>query len=638
AKKYDLPLINCIDDNGHFEKLGVAWDSFFIKKADSFIIENLKQRDRLAKAETIQHTYPFCWRCESPVYDYLFSSWFVKVTSLKKELLENNQKIAWVPEHLKNGRFGKWLEGARDWNVSRNRFWGTPLPVWRCQTEKCDTIVFDSIAELEKLSNKKIDDLHKPYIDEITIRCEKCNNEMKRTSEVFDCWFESGSMPYAERHYPFENQDEFKKNFPADFIAEGLDQTRGWFYTLHVLSTALFNKPAFKNVIVNGLILAEDGKKMSKRLKNYPEPEYIMEKFGADALRLYLLSGSVVEGEELRFSEKNVAEYWQTINTFYNVYNFWSLFKISKDQSSETLVKEDKQLIDQWIENRLEEAKEKITKAYENYLLKDAVAELKNFINDFSTWYIRLNRDRFKEYAANNDSSLSNFLAHILYETAQLLAPICPFITEHIYQNGIKEAIGEQAESIHLTQWPSQKNYDQKILEEMAVARRIAEIGWALRKKAQIPAKQKLNALYVEKNIELNGSYLKLVADELNIAIIELVDTNTLGNNGQYIKKETEKLKIFLDIQMTDELKEEGIARELTRIINNERKKRGLNFKDTFNILYDTEDEGLKKIIEKHKEKINKNTSSALNLKDSSVLEDGTEISIGDSSLRLWII
>ncbi|MEJ5273802.1 MAG: isoleucine--tRNA ligase, partial [Spirochaetota bacterium] len=354
--KYNLPVVSPVDENGEFTEEVTDYKCMHVKKADPLIIEDLKKRNLLVKKETITHSYPHCWRCDSPLIYKSISTWFVKIEPIKQTMIESNQKINWVPDHIKDGRFGKWLEGARDWAISRNRFWGTPLPVWKC--EDCgETLCIGSIGELEKLSGRKFNDIHKHFVDDVTFTCSKCGGKMTRIPEVLDCWFESGSMPYAQEHYPFENKEKFLSRFPADFIAEGLDQTRGWFYTLTVLAAALFQKPAFKNCIVNGLVLDEHGKKMSKRLKNYPEPMYIMDKYGADALRLYLVNSAVIRAEELNFSENGVKEIVKNILLpLWNSYSFFVTYaNIDKWNCKEELIENPEKMknfsneLDRWI-------------------------------------------------------------------------------------------------------------------------------------------------------------------------------------------------------------------------------------------------------------------------------------------------
>jgi len=351
------------------------------------------------------------------------------VTQTKEELIQNNEKIHWVPEHIKKGRFGKWLEGARDWNFSRSRFWGAPLPIWQC--EECKTqVCVGSLAELKKYQVKdyELKDLHLPYIDEVKLKCPQCGKEMKRTPEVFDCWFESGSMPFAQWHYPFENKELVERTFPADFITEGLDQTRGWFYTLHVLATILTlediglgkNKPAFKNAIVNGLILDERGRKLSKRLKNYPDPQDIFDKYGADALRMFLLSSTSI-GEDYRFSEERVKEVWRkVISSLENCLAFYETYKIEPVEELKP-----KNVLDQWILSRIERINEEIVDFMSQYELTKATRLFYSFLDDLSNWYIRRSRKRFRQ-----DKQAQAVLRYILIKLSKLIAPFIPFVAE----------------------------------------------------------------------------------------------------------------------------------------------------------------------------------------------------------------
>ena len=332
AKEIGLPILTDVDVNGKFKDIANDYAGMYVKDAEKKLVADMKEKDLVWSTQEYTHSYPFCWRCDTPLLNYATSSWFVKVTQIKNDLIKNNQKVNWQPVHLKEGRFGKWLEGASDWSISRQRYWGAPLPVWLCE---CGEVkVVGSIEELEKMSGKKVEDLHKHIVDEITFPCPKCGKIMKRIPDVLDCWFESGSMPYAQVHYPFENKDWFEKNFPAEYIAEGIDQTRGWFYTLMVLSTALFNKPAFNNVIVHGIVLAEDGQKMSKHLKNYPDPDLIVETYGADALRYYLLTSPVMEAESLNFSEAGVKEALQkVVMLISNVLSFYKMYQENESKN-----------------------------------------------------------------------------------------------------------------------------------------------------------------------------------------------------------------------------------------------------------------------------------------------------------------
>jgi isoleucyl-tRNA synthetase len=519
----------------------------FVKDADKHIIRMLKESGRLMKQDTLQHAYPFCERSDTPLIYKAISSWFVKVEDVKDKMLKNNEQIRWVPEHIKEGRFGKWLENARDWCISRNRFWGTPIPVWRC--ERCaHREVVGSRAELDKLAGRHVEDLHKHFVDEIMPDCPKCGakSALKRTPEVLDCWFESGSMPYAQNHYPFEHRKEFDESFPADFIAEGLDQTRGWFYTLTVLSTALFNKPAFKNCIVNGMVLAEDGKKMSKRLKNYPAPSEIFDKYGADALRLYLMQSPAMHAEELRFSEKGLLELMRAVMLpLWNAYGFFASYANIDAWTPEKVrsAAEAKQgsltLLDTWILARAKETQKAVHAHMEQYHLSDVAPTLIGFIDDLTNWYIRLNRERYwkeNDPASQADKSAAyGTLFSALQSLSRTLAPFLPFLAEvmnsALHGRNVSSLHGEMR-SVHLDLFADPKSLELKpreleVLECVRVAKNIILLGRSLRGEAKIGLRQPLPKLRVA---GLSASETQalvplhdLVCRELNVKALELV-------------------------------------------------------------------------------------------------------------------
>ncbi len=515
------------------------------KEADKHIIKVLKDGGRLMKHDVLQHAYPFCERSDTPLMYKAISSWFVKVEDIKDRMVANNKKIYWVPEHIKEGRFGRWLENARDWCISRNRFWGTPIPVWRCKN--CDNkVVVGSSTELNVLAGKEMPDLHKHFVDDVIGDCTKCGSikSLTRTPEVLDCWFESGSMPYAQEHYPFENKKKFETSFPADFIAEGLDQTRGWFYTLTVLSTALFDKPAFKNCIVNGMVLAEDGKKMSKRLKNYPDPVEVFSKHGADALRLYLMQSPAMHGDDLRFSEKNMVELQRAvILPLWNAYSFFSSYanidawKAPVDASKK--IPTDFHL-DKWILARLSETEHSIHKSMEDYKLAEVAPALVEFIDDLTNWYIRLNRERFwsesgAETKVSKEAAYST-LWHALYRFSFLLAPYLPFVAEtlHAALRGEKiDSLLGSTKSVHEEEYPDEvlgglSAEQKKIIDEVRLAKQMMLLGRSLRGEAKIGLRQPLSKLRVaglspyEKEILVPMK--DLILREVNVKNVELVE------------------------------------------------------------------------------------------------------------------
>jgi len=532
------------------------------QQMDKKIVQFLTQKGLVFVAEEFTHSYPLCWRCDTPLLNYATTSWFVKVTAIKEKLIKNNQQVNWTPAHLKDGRFGKWLENASDWAISRQRYWGATMPVWQCQggnsksgTQNvggCGEIkVIGSIKELEDLSGQKVSDLHKHIVDEIEFDCKKCDGKMRRVPDVLDCWFESGSMPYAQVHYPFENKDWFEKNFPAEFIAEGVDQTRGWFYTLMVLATALFNKPAFKNVIVNGIVLTQDGTKMAKRLKNYPEPELVINQYSADALRYYLLTSPVMEAENLNFSEAGVKEALQkNIMLIANVVSFYLMYQKNKSFSA----KEPKNILDRWILAKLSLLNREITEQMEQYNLVPATRPIGEFINELSTWYLRRSRERFKA----GDQDGINTLGFILLEFSKLIAPFLPFTAEDVYQQ-----VCGQLESVHLVDWPAlnKKAIDEKLIVEMDLARKIVEQGLAARAVAGVKVRQPLSSYATSLTKKLDQEIVELVKDELNIKELKFGEDK-------------------LDTELTAELKQEGLAREIIRQINQLRKDQGLTIND----------------------------------------------------------
>jgi len=492
----------------------------FVKDCDKDIINRLKDEGKLVKREQYLHSYPHCWRCKSPLIYRAISSWFIDVDQIKEKMLNANDQINWTPSHLQKGRFGKWLEGAREWSVSRNRYWGNPIPIWQCHDCKTD-ICIGSREELEKLSGKKTTDLHKHFVDEITIPCS-CGGTMKRVEEVLDCWFESGAMPYAQNHYPFENKESFEKNFPADFISEGLDQTRGWFYTLTVLAAALFDKPAFMNVVVNGLVLASDGKKMSKSLRNYTDPMEVINNFGADALRLFLMNSSVVKGEGLKYSDDGVKDILKSIILpLWNAYSFFVTYANIDEVSISSAPEHPENPLDQWIISETETLIANITEKLDSYDVQKAIDEIIKFIDSLNNWYIRRSRKRF--WKSESDSDKMEAYQSIWYALMNLVkvsSPFIPFISEEIYRN-IKT--DDMPESVHLCDFPVAKteNRDERLELKMSLTRQAVSMGRALRSLHNLKTRQPLKSMFMVTRDENEKSVLIEMADiikeELNV-------------------------------------------------------------------------------------------------------------------------
>ncbi|MFA4833341.1 MAG: isoleucine--tRNA ligase [Patescibacteria group bacterium] len=595
GKKEKLPFVQHVGMDGVIKEEAKDFAGLHVKPADDVmktdveIMKYLAGKGLLFSKEKYEHSYPHCWRCETPLLNYATSSWFVNISKIKSKMLKLAKKINWVPAHIKEGRFGNWLEGARDWSISRQRYWASAIPIWECSCG--ERKVIGSVEELEKLSKEKITDLHKHIVDKITFAC-KCGGEMKRIPDVIDCWFESGSMPYAQMHYPFENKKKFEANFPAEFIAEGVDQTRTWFYYLHAIATGIKGSHAFKNVIVNGIVLAEDGKKMSKRLKNYPDPMEVMDKYGADPLRYYLCASPVMKADNINFSEKDMAEQTRFFNILLNVLSFYKMFAV--DVKIEDLEKKDLvNVLDKWITARLEQTKQIITEKMDNYDLH-AIREIPIFINDLSTWYVRRSRDRFKGDDEVDKMRALKTLRRTLYHLARIMAPFLPFTAEHIYQE-----LGADVESVHLKEWADVRKewINKDVLENMEMVKKIVELGLAKRDEAGIKVRQALASLKVKSQkskVKIAEDYVQLIKDEINVKEVIFTDGDDLA--------------VELDTTMTPELIADGIKRELVRAINNLRKETGMTIQDRAAIYYETKNKEIKEVFEKFGEEIKKDT------------------------------
>ena len=518
-----VPTVCPVDNECKFTSEVPDYKGRFVKECDKDIMERLKQEGKLVKRDQILHAYPHCWRCSSPLIYRGVGSWFVKVESMRDKLLKANSQITWQPAHIKEGRFGKWLANARDWAISRNRYWGNPLPIWKCP-DCGKTICVGSRQELKDLSGTYPEDLHKHFVDKITIPC-KCGGTMTRIPEVLDCWFESGSMPYAQNHYPFENKEYFEKHFPANFISEGLDQTRGWFYTLTVLAAALFDRPAFENCVVNGLILASDGKKMSKSLRNYTDPAEVMSKFGADAIRLFLMHSPAVKADDLKYSDDGVRDVLKGILIpLWNSYSFFVTYA-NIDNVKATGKAFENSLpsnpLDRWILSITQKLVKDVTEALDDYDLSKAIDPIVAYIDQLNNWYIRRSRRRFWKSENDSDKNEAYESLYIALKTfAQVAAPVIPFITESIYLNLRNE---NDAESVHLCDYPvyNEKFRDEQLEFKMDTVQKAVSMGRSLRYQYNLKIRQPLKSVeLVTRNPEEKKVLLEMedsIREELNV-------------------------------------------------------------------------------------------------------------------------
>ncbi|GAA0744051.1 isoleucine--tRNA ligase [Clostridium oceanicum] len=520
GKKYDLPLINLVDAEGNFVDSVEPWKGMFVKKADPKILEYLKENGMLYKSEKFTHSYPHCWRCKTPLLYYPKDSWFVRMTSLRDKLVENNNKINWYPDNIRTGRFGKFVENVIDWGISRDRYWGTPLPIWECECGHKECI--GSREELRQKGNNVPEDieLHKPYIDRVTLTCPHCGKEMKRTGEVIDCWFDSGSMPFAQHHYPFENKELFENNFPAQFISEAVDQTRGWFYTLLAVSTSLFGKSSYENCIVLGHVLDKHGLKMSKSKGNVVDPFIVLENEGADATRWHFYTSSA-PWLPTRFSEDDVKDTQRKfLSTLWNVYSFYVLYA-DIDKFNPLKYKEfvSEHVMDKWIMSKLNTLNKNVEQYLDQYKITQAALEIQDFVDELSNWYVRRNRSRFWTTELNDDKiGAYTTLYRVLTRLVKVISPFVPFVAEEIYQNLVVNLDKDATESVHLCSWPKydENTIDSELEEKMDLAYKIVKLGRSARNSVNIKNRQPLSKMSVSTK-SLPEYYGDIVKEELNV-------------------------------------------------------------------------------------------------------------------------
>ena len=683
----DFPVVCPVDEAGKFTSEVPDYEGKQVFETNEPIMQLLKEKGILVKKEQYTHTYPFCWRTDTPLIYKAMSSWFVKVTDFRDEMVKNNQQINWVPEHIKDGRFGKWLEGARDWSISRNRFWGTPIPVWKSDNPKFPRIdVFGSIAEIKEKTGFDVKNLHKPYIDEVIYPNPddpSGQTMMRRVGDVFDCWFESGSMPYAQIHYPFENKEWFEKHFPADFIVEAMDQTRGWFYTLTVLATALHNRPAFKNCICTGLLMAEGGQKLSKRLKNYPDPNEILESIGSDALRWFLVSSSVLKGGNLAVDKegKEIAKASRVAQIpLWNAFYFFTLYANAEEYQAKE-ISHSSEAIDNYILSKLKHLRNVVKTGIESYDVAQATNETASFMEVLNNWYIRRTRDRFWE----GDKQAFDTLYTVLVNLSKIIAPLMPFVSEYVY----KTLTGE--ESVHLADYPSlaEIEEDADLVEKMDFVQDLCSTAKFIREEKNLRNRLPLRSLTVIGK-ELTPAYQDIVKDELNVKEVKfdnnlenyaskkvylytpllgkalgkamggvmaaykqgqwsLNEDGTLSIGGENLSKDLfevrlemkegvagkafadNKAVVTLDTVVTDELKREGMARDFVRLVQTLRKDKDFNISDRIELSYETADAELALALRENEGYI---AEQVLAVKVNNTCTGGTEADIAGVKLK----
>ena len=611
ARQSNLPVVRNIDEHGFYS--AGPWQGQSVWKSNEIIVQRLLESEHVLRIVEHQHSYPHCHRCQTRLMYKVHPSWFLNVAEQRSRMLELNDAINWFPEHIKQGRFKAIIESAPDWNISRDRFWATPLPVWRGidpKTNQPKTIVVGSYAELHELSGQTLDDYHRPWVDEI--KFEKDGVLYERIDKVLDCWFESGSMPFAQHHYPFEKEEVLTSNFPADFIVEYVGQVRAWFYYLHVLGVALFDKPAFSNVLVTGTILGADGHKISKSLGNYTDPLELIEKYSADAYRLVLIDSPVLVAEDFLLTDKDIADKQRKLDTLRNSLEFFLLYASADNWRADAQLHRQapsapKHILDRWLMARLSQLSQVMSTNLRAYNLPAASKPLLEFIDDLSNWYIRRNRKRF--WKSDNDSDKQeayHSLYFSLWHLAHLIAPLLPFLAEEISLN----LAGTEAPSIHLADWPAYSFTDAGLIEDMRRARSYITIGLAQRAAASIKVRQPLARFIItsanENDVQLSQDLQKIILEELNIKALEFRCGTDAG--------------VELDLEVTPELQEEGWVRELVRHIQMLRKNAGLEVENRIDLSLCSKDSALKDAIVRFEDYIKAETL-ALNLEQGEKVE-----------------
>jgi isoleucyl-tRNA synthetase len=595
GRRFDLPIIHLVDEEGRFVPAVQPWAGRFVKDADPDIVADLARRGLLLRAETVEHTYPLCWRCDTPLLYYARTSWYIRTTARKEALLAANEEVSWHPEHIKHGRFGDWLQNNVDWALSRNRYWGTPLPVWRCPDGH--VVCVGSLAELGARAGRDLGglDLHRPFVDEVTFACPHCGQEMHRVREVIDAWYDSGAMPFAQFHYPFEGREVFERRFPADYICEAIDQTRGWFYSLLAVGTLLFGRAPYRTVVCLGHIVDAEGRKMSKSLGNVVDPWEVIDRAGADALRWYLFTaGSPWTAR--RISLEAVDEVRRGfLRMLWNVLHFYVLYANADglDPTRVDVPIAERHELDRWILAELHEAVRVVTDGLEGYDCTTAGRRIAAFVDDLSNWYVRRSRRRFWKEADDRDKAAAHATLHACLETlALLLAPFTPFLADELWETVVRPVRPEAPDSVHLADWPAadRRLVDEALRASMAAARRATRLGLQAREQARIKVRQPLaRAVLAGPEAALAARHAAILADELNVKAVEVAEGPPAGEG--WAAASDGQMAVAVDVRLTPALRAEGAARELTRGVQSLRKRARLAVTDRIHLGIETDDE-----------------------------------------------
>ncbi len=600
AKEKGFPIISNIDDNGLY--IAGEWKGQQIWQANKSIAKKMLEDGIVWKIDYIRHSYPHCHRCGTKLMYRSHPSWFMDIDSQRSQMIEDNKNIQWFPNHIKDGRFMKTVESAPDWNLSRDRFWATPMPVWKGKDTAGNehVKVIGSYKELSELSGIELEDYHRPWIDDVVFNLDGI--EYRRIEKVMDCWFESGSMPFAQFHYPFENKEKFDQNFPGDFISEYVGQVRAWFYYLHAISVGLFEKPAFKNVIVTGTILGKDGRKLSKSLKNYTDPNLVIDQYSADAVRFLLLSSPVLSGEDYSLLDKDIADISRKLSMIWNMFDFFTLYasvdEWEWDGSLANPLKDLSNPLDNWIVSRLHQLSINIDENMQKYDIPKTLMPVIEFIDDASNWYVRRSRRRFWKSGDDKDKKDAyRTLHYVLVQLSILLAPFTPFLSEELY----RKLTG--GDSVHLLNWPEHREIDAIAIEDMSRVRELISQGLAQRAESGLKVRQPLQSVNLFGISDLNHQLKEIIKEELNVKEVHIS-----SKNSPEVQNE---LRAEVDININDELREEGMSRELIRVIQNARKQAGLEVDDRISLLVESESPELIHSLEVHKKIILEETLTA---------------------------